>query len=99
MNGGRAASVGGAGRRRGLIAAAAAILLVPVAPGDAGRAAPPLGDSGIVWIAAQPDPFSVGLDPAANQLSRDGSVVGFVTAASAIDPGDIRIDPDAFTYT
>jgi hypothetical protein len=75
------------------------MLLVPVAPGDAGRAAPALGDSGIVWIAAQPDPFTVGLDPAANQLSRDGSVVGFVTAASAIDPGDIRIDPDAFTYT
>jgi hypothetical protein len=57
------------------------------------------GEPGIVWIAAQPDPFVAGLDPVASQLSRDGSVVGFVTASSAIDPGDLRVDPDAFVYS
>ena len=56
------------------------------------------GVSPIQWIAPQPNPGAVGLDPAASQLSRDGSVVDFVTTWGGIDAGDIHLDPDVFEY-
>jgi hypothetical protein len=81
-----------------VVEVAAAGLLASITPAGAKPAAVAASGTPIVWIAAQVNPLDVGLDPVASQISRDGSVVGFVTAWSAIDPGDILLDADVFEY-
>src|SRR4051812_25369477 len=84
--------------RRVVLTGAMTGLLVSIAPGGSTTAGVAAAASSIVWIAAQTNPLEVGLDPVASQLSRDGSVVGFVTTWGAIDPGDLLLDPDVFEY-
>src|SRR3954471_4819253 len=103
MNAGRAASAGRARRVRRAIAGASVAALALVGAAAAMAAGPsPAGvrpaAGAVVWIAAQPNAAAVGLDPVASQLSRDGRTVGFVTAWSGIDPGDVHGDPDVFSY-
>ncbi len=99
MIGGRAASGTRTGHGRRVVVAGATVGLLAsaVLPG-AKPAAVAAARTPIAWIAAQRNPFDVGLDPVASQISRDGSIAGFVTTWDTIDPGDVHLDPDVFEY-
>src|SRR4051812_27629093 len=100
MNGCRAASAHHRHRRRAVAAGAAAAVLVALGPGRPGipPAVTVVEASPTRWIAPQPNPGAVGLGPAASQLSRDGSVVDFVTTWAGIDPEDVHLDADVFEH-